>query len=94
MKNSCAKEPKKKNLCFSLQTARIFQKDLEKEKEEIAEEKEKKMAKNSIPATGDNIIDVSGKKRKKNQWDLSHITYYNYDKKVHYSNLYLKSSKN
>ena len=39
-----------------------------------------------IPATGNNAIDISKKKKKNRNCDISEVTYYNYNKKNHFAN--------
>lgn len=56
-------------------------------------DKHEKKDKDSTPATGVNVTNTSGGKKKKSQ-DLSGIVCYDFKKNDYYTNIYPKSFKN
>lgn len=45
---------------------------------------------NDTPAISNNAIDVSKKKKKNRDHNISEVIYYNYNKKVHFANICTK----
>lgn len=93
-KNPGRKKPKAKKTKLAYVEIVELSEQNKKDKKKKTKERRRNTTgeqKKLILATGNNIIDAS---RKKNQYDISKITYFNQDKKSHYTSTYITSLKN
>lgn len=106
IKNYKVKEPKAKSqLLASQQLEKVYKKAKKEKKKDRCNcdqncKQDQKIQKSSTLMNRVNALETQklGKKQKKNQkqldWDLSTVTYYNFNKKHHYLNSCPKLSKN